>query len=200
MPSNIYIKPDKNRTLLSDRKQMEYNIDYKKQLDFIEYLSKKYNTEFNIYGSFNTDLHRKDSDIDIRFFSINPYVLYTNIKNEVNYRKLMKRTYKYDMPCEGNRCKGISTYYKINFLYHNVELSISIVDIKDKNFFIGQQHYNNIIMYYFGFILKLLKYLFYELKVISKSIYKKCKHLIFENHLIINYKSKYTNDDVLYSN
>ena len=194
-----YLIPDKKRNLLSNEKQMEYNPEYRKQLDFIKYLSNKYNTEFNIYGSFNTDLHRKNSDIDVRFFSIHPYVLYTHIKNEVNYRKLMKRTYVYEMPCDNGKCKGTSTYYKINFLYDNVEVSISIVDMKDKKFFLGQQKYNNIIMHYLGFVLMFLKYLFYELKVISKSIYKKVKHLIFENHLIIEYKSEYIDDKVLYN-
>jgi hypothetical protein len=194
-----YIKPDKSRNVLSHMKQMEYNEKYSKQLDYIKYISNKYNAEFRIYGSFNTKLHiDKVSDIDVQLFTDEPYVLYHKLKNEINYRKIMQREYDYSMPCKMNKCKGKGITYKINFVYEGVEISFMIINNKDKSFFIEENKEKDWIMYYFGFVLYIIKFIYYKLKLISKSLYKKIKYELFRFPLYTNYNIEFK--DVVINN
>lgn len=197
---NKYLKPDKNRTMLSEYKQMEYNKKYSKQLDYLKYLSEKYNFEFRIAGGFNTYLHIDDkSDIDIYLYTKNPYILYHNLKNELMYRKLMQRDYNYEMPCGSHICKKKGTLYKLDFFYGGVDMSLMIIDNKDKPFFNGAIKERNILMYYFGFILAILKYIYYNFNIMSKKFYKKAKALFFNNENIMDYKIRF-NDNIIQQN
>jgi hypothetical protein len=192
MINNSYIIPDKNRNILSNNKQMEYNTKYKKQLDLLKYLADKNNAEMKICGTFNTKYFIDNvSDIDVNFYSDNPYVVYHNLKNEIQYRKLMQRDFTYERPCGKDKCVGYGTLYKINFLYDNMDISIMIINNKDKIFFQNMDKENNSITYYYGFLIYLIKYIYYKLKLISKEIYKKFKVFIYTSPLIKKHQIKY---------
>ena len=189
-------------------KQMEYNTKYSQHLNYIKYLADKNKCRFRILGSFNTYLHiENQSDIDIHFYTNNPYVVFHSLKNEIMYRKLMQRNYHYEMPCirhveqqntnsYNNLCKGKGVMYKIDFIYKGVDISIMVIHNNDIPFFNGDLREKNRVIYYFGFLLYILKYIYYNMKLISKKLYKDIKRYIFQNDLVSTYKI-YFDDGIL---
>jgi len=190
---NNYIEPKNTRSVLSNIKQMEYNIKYSKQLDFIKYIANKYNAGFRIQGSFNTPLFVEGkSDIDVQLYHNEPYVLYHKLKNDLKYRKLMQRKYYFDKYPE---VKGAT--YKLNITYDEVDISFMICPKNQRMFFYEAMNYENIIMYYLGVIIWIIKMLYYKLNWISKRTYKKIKEYIFRIP-IFNKPNIVFSDDILY--
>lgn len=190
---NNYVEPKPTRSLLSNKKQMEYNIKYSEQLDFIKYIANKYNAGFRIHGSFNTSLFIEGkSDIDVQLYHDEQYVLYHKLKNELKYRKLMQRKYYFD---KYPNIKGAT--YKINITYNDVEISFMICSKNQRIYFYEAMNYENMIMYYLGFIIWIAKILYYKLKLISKKTYKKIKEILFRIPLF-NKPNIVFSDDILY--
>lgn len=197
-----YLKPSNETNVLTNTKQMEFNEKYSQHYLFILSLAKRYDCNFRIHGSINTPLFLDgESDIDVMFYSNEPYVLLYKLKNDLQIRKVMQRNYSYEYtdPNTGVITKNTNIIQKINLDYLNTNISISIIDEVDKPFFYYKIKHENWVIYYFGFLLYLIKKSYYRFKLMDKKTYKYIKEVIFKFPLYTDFKIKF-DDYIMYNN
>jgi len=156
----------------------------------IEHIAKTYNSTYLIHGSFGTKYFIEgSSDIDVLLFTKSPEVIYHRMCNEFKYDKLDHCEYSF------NKSKS-NVYYKINTVIQGIQTSFMIIPKEDEELFRKRKADENKVVYYFGFILYLLKYLHYKLNLITKPVYKGIKKIFFDipffHSLDYNYKNLYT--------
>jgi predicted nucleotidyltransferase len=179
--------------MISDKKveniiktsQTKNNISKEKQLfNFIKSLAYENNCYYRVYGSvFNNHYFPEKSDIDIVFYCNEPEIVLHKLKGRIQYTKISKHTYSIL-----HRKKDIC--YKIKFDYKNIPVSILLFPIKDLDVLENKIKNTSIVNWVFSYFLYLLKYLYYELQIMPKWLYKNIKNLIYYNILVDTYDLK----------
>lgn len=153
----------------------EYTIPH-----FLQYLANKYNCEMKITGSYGTYLEFSESDIDCIFYCYEPSVVYHKLRSSFSTADV-KQNY---LRCIFNETH-ISTVYKTNVVIHDKnhpqgkDVSIMLIAMKDKQYFEKKLEILDKATYYFGFLLYILKVLYYKLHILPDDIYKKLKYAFF---------------------
>ncbi len=151
---------------------------------FIKSLAYENNCYYRIYGSvINNHYFPEKSDIDIVFYCNEPQLILNKLKTRIYYSKITKNTYSIL-----DKKKDIC--YKINFDYKNIPVSILLFPIKD--FYVLENKIKNtsIVNWVFSYLLYILKYLYYNLQIMPKWLYKNIKKLFYHNRLVDIYDLK----------
>ena len=145
------------------------------QKDMLNKISIYIDKPIYIYGS----IHRSDympgkSDIDIDIFTENEQSTINILSNLFNLNKtdFKKSIYKIDsFMAFGYKTKYLDEVNGINF-------EISIYNEKYKNIILYEHNNSRFFPFYITFILYIIKILFYDLKLISKQNYQRCKRFL----------------------
>jgi hypothetical protein len=146
---------------------------------FFDNLTNYINEDIYFYGSIlRSDFIRGKSDIDIDIFSSNETSTIYKICNLLNLNKncFKKIVYKID--------KTVAYGYKGKYknINEGIEVEISIYNDKYKNIVLND-HYNDYSLpFYIIIALMIIKFLFYNLQLIPKKIYKRCKRFLMNKN------------------
>ena len=152
------------------------------QIKFFKKLSNYLDTKLYYYGS----IQRKDyfpgtSDIDVCIFTDNntetKYKLISFLglkKNE--YKKIIFKLHKSNKMVYGYKIKYKNETTKIN-------VEFSIYNEKDKEHVLTEHNSKKDLPFYILWLLIIVKFFYYNLEILPKSIYYKCKRFIM-NYMV----------------
>jgi predicted nucleotidyltransferase len=143
-------------------------------------LQKYLDTELYFFGSIKrNDYFEKHSDIDVMVITDNVDSMISKVKNYLNskktdVKKLYQRFYKFP--------NKLITGYKIKYDDGKFSYDILIYNDKYKNELLENMKDMINLPFYIVFCLIILKYLYYNFKLISKNCFVKLKMLIFTSY------------------
>jgi hypothetical protein len=153
---------------------------------FIKSLASENNCYYRIYGSvFFNHYFPEKSDVDVVFYCKEPELVLHNLKNRLHYTSITRHDYTFFE-------KNNGTCYNINFDYKGIPSSIMIYPSKDTQFVEDKLYTTSIISWILSYVLYSIKYLYYELKILPRIVYKKIKSFLYNNSYVDNYKYKQT--------
>lgn len=153
----------------------------------VELLAYENNVYYKIYGSINTNhFFSQKSDLDVAFFSKNPYQTFLSMKQKIKYKELSKLHYKFE--------NEENTAFKIKTKINGIHVTYMIAPINDYEKFQKKIQNNEFINYYFSFFLYFIKYLYYRLHLIPEKLYKSIKNILYNNSFIYSYKYSFTKE------
>lgn len=152
---------------------------------FIKSLASENNCYYRIYGSvfFNHYFPNK-SDVDIIFYCNDPELVLNKLKKRLHYTSITKHDYTF-FGKDGGTC------YNINFDYKGLPASIMIYPKKHAQFIEEKLNNSSIVSWILSSFLYIIKYMYYELKIIPKVYYKKIKSLLYNNSFVDRYNYKH---------
>lgn len=148
------------------------------QKDFFNKLSIYIDTPIYFYGSINRDDYIPGkSDIDIDIFTDNESSTIHILSNylHLNKHSFRKSVYKIN----SKMVYGYKGKYEDEL--NNIKIEISIYNNKYKSIVLQDQEESRILPLYVTITLLIIKFLFYNLGVISKQTYAKCKRYLMNN-------------------
>lgn len=145
------------------------------QSRFFENLSKYINYPIYFYGSiYRADYIPGKSDIDSVIFTDNESSTIEVICNFLNKKRSdIKKTV---MKINDKVVYGFKTQY--NDAEHNIDTEISIYNEKHKDLVMQDYKLGQQLSLHITVLLYIIKYLFYNLKIISSKTYKRCKQFL----------------------
>lgn len=150
-----------------------------KQKVFLDGFSKYINQELHFYGSIKrADFIAGKSDIDIDIFSDNPSSTIQLICNFLNLKRSDVKKFVY-------KIKNTMVYgYKAKYtdISDDIKIEISIYNSKYKNYVLYDRNYGENLPFYIIFTLYIIKFLFYNLQIITKKTYKRCKRFLMNQN------------------
>jgi predicted nucleotidyltransferase len=149
------------------------------QEDFFEKIKNYIDKPIYFYGSIQrNDYFPGKSDIDIAIFTENEFSTITKLSNLLNLSKndFRKSVYKID--------NKILFGYKTKYVDENNSLNveISLYNEKIKDLIIKEQSRNLVVSFHIYLILVFLKFLYYDLQIISTSFFKNCKRFLMNEN------------------
>jgi predicted nucleotidyltransferase len=152
------------------------------QMKFFKKLSNYLDTKLYYYGS----IQRKDyfpgtSDIDVCIFTDND----TETKYKLlSFLGLKKNEYK-KIIFKLNKSKRIVYGYKIKYKNEkkNINVEFAIYNNKDKDGVLLEHNSKTDLPFYILWLLMIIKFFYYTLQIMSKSLYYKCKRFIM-NYMV----------------
>jgi hypothetical protein len=146
-----------------------------KQKIFLDSFSQYIGESLHFYGSIKrADFIPGKSDIDIDIFSDNPSSTIQLICNFLNVKRSDVKKFVYKI--KNNMVYGYKAKY--NDELDNIKLEISIYNSKYKKFVLYDHNYGEQLPLYIIFTLYIIKFFFYNLQIISKKTYKRCKRFL----------------------
>jgi predicted nucleotidyltransferase len=146
---------------------------------FLNNLKQYINGNIYLYGSIlRPDFIKEKSDIDIDIFSDNEISTVYKICDLLNLKRnnFKKIVYKIDKSIVyGYKCK----YSSLN---EGIEVEISIYNEKYKNIVLKDHNKDITLPFYITISLIIIKFLFYNLQVISKKVYSRCKRFLMNEN------------------
>jgi tRNA nucleotidyltransferase (CCA-adding enzyme) len=145
------------------------------QNDFFNNLSVYIDKPLYFYGSINrSDYLPGKSDIDIDIFTDNESSTINMLCNYLNLdRKVFRKSfYKID----SKMVYGYKGKYEDEI--NNFKVEISIYNNKYKQIVLNDQEQNNVLPLYVTIVLIIFKFLYYNLGIISKNVYRKIKQYL----------------------
>lgn len=152
------------------------------QTIFLKSLSSYIDKPLYLYGSIlRNDYFNGKSDIDIAVFTDDEKSTLLKLSTFLNVEKMQFRNFISDHYSTYKIIKG----KKLEYNNHFIKAEISIINENDKNTFLKiHSHY---IPLYISILLVLIKFLYYNLKIISSDNYKTCKHKLLHGNKKINF-------------
>jgi hypothetical protein len=142
------------------------------QKDFFNKLSVYMDTPIYFYGSINrSDYLPGKSDIDIDIFTDNESSTIHMLCNYLNLNKKVFRKSFYKI--DSKIVYGYKGKYEDET--NNIKIEISVFDNKYKSMVLQDQQRNSVLPLYITVILLIAKYLYYNLGIISKDMYRGIK-------------------------
>lgn len=146
-----------------------------KQKNFFNSLSEYIDQPLYFYGSIKrSDFIPGKSDIDVDIFTDNESSTIQLICNFLSIKRNDVKKFVYKI--NTNIVNGYKTKYedKIN----NIKVEISIYNTKYKRIILDDRNYGECLPFYIVTVLYIIKFLFYNLQLISKKTYKRCKRFL----------------------
>jgi hypothetical protein len=145
------------------------------QQNFFNSFSQYINQPLYFYGSIKrADFIPGKSDIDVDLFTENQSSTIQLVCNFLNIKRSEVKKFVYKI--NNNIVHGYKTKYEdIN---NNIKIEISIYNIKYKQLILDDRKYGECLPFYIIVVLYIIKFLFYNLKIISKKTYKRCKRFL----------------------
>jgi len=148
------------------------------QKDFFDKLSVYIDKPIYFYGSINrNDYLPGKSDIDIDIFTDNESSTISMLCTYLNLNKSSFRKSLYKI--NSKMVYGYKGNYEDEL--NNIKVEISIYNNKYKYIVLQDQEDSRILPLYVTILLLIVKFLFYNLGVISKQTYAKCKRYLMNN-------------------
>jgi predicted nucleotidyltransferase len=147
--------------------------------EFFHNLSTYLNTKIYYYGSVQRDDYfPKSSDIDVGIFTINDSSTITQLQNILGVEKSEFKKFIYNL----SKTKKVVHGKKLKYEDPSNELSveISIFAEKDKEDILKEQQSIQILPFYVSGLLIVLKFLYYNLGILSKHTFKYLKRKIMQ--------------------
>lgn len=142
---------------------------------FFDKFSQYINQPLYYYGSIKrADFIPGKSDIDIDIFTDNEQSTILLICNYLNYKRseIKKFVYKINSVV----VHGYKTKYRdIN---NGINVEFSIYNSKYKTIVLNDRNYGECLPFHIIFALYIVKFMFYNLNIISKQSYKRCKRFL----------------------
>ena len=147
--------------------------------DFFVKLQNYLDTELIFFGSIKRfDYFKNASDIDIAIISDNTNGLLAKLKNYLNIDNFsIKKIYQQYTVKDNNLVSGYKVKYEDES--NNLIFDLLIYDTKYKIFVLKNINDINFLPFYMMCILYILKFIYYHLGIISKSVYTNIKCIIF---------------------
>ena len=161
---------------------------------FFDKMKNYLNTKIYYFGSIQRmDYYPKSSDIDVDIFTDNEqqtinYLMSFLGLNKYEFKKFVYKLHKTDKLVYGHKVK-----YKEP--HNNFSVEISIYNERDKNEVLLEHNSKMDIPIYISLMLIILKYLFYNFNLLSKTNYKYIKGLII-NHLVEGRDIEFVTTDI----
>lgn len=148
--------------------------------DFFNKLKNYLNTKLYFYGSIQRyDYFPNKSDIDVDIFTDNENKTIFQIQNFLNIEKKKIKKFVYKVNNNNTEYKLISGYkIKYSDPQNSLFVEFSIYNEKYKNFILNEHNRKQILPFYLTFFLTIIKYLYYEVRVISEKVYKFFKNFV----------------------
>jgi hypothetical protein len=151
-------------------KRLTYN-----QQQFFNSFSQYINQPLYFYGSIKrADFIPGKSDVDIDLFTENTSSTIQMVCNFLNVKRSDVKKFVYKI--NNKVVYGYKTKYEDDSI--GVKMEISIYNIKYKQVILEDRKYGECLPFYIIFVLYIIKFLFYNLKIISKQTYKRCKRFL----------------------
>jgi predicted nucleotidyltransferase len=150
-----------------------------KQRDFFEKLRNYVDKPVYFYGSIQrNDYYPGRSDVDIAIFTENEW---STIYVLCNFLNLSKKDFKKSIYKLNNKIfHGYKAKYKDED--SNIEVEISLYNEKFKDAIMNEHSRNLVLPFYFSFVLIIIKVLYYDMGIVSKDFYRKCKRFIMNDN------------------
>jgi hypothetical protein len=145
------------------------------QKDFFNKLSVYIENPIYFYGSINrSDYLPGKSDIDIDIFTDNETSTIHKLCNYLNLNRnvFRKSVYKID----SKMVYGYKGKYEDET--NNINVEISVYNNRYKNTVLHDQESTNVLPFYVTIILIIAKFLYYNLGILPKDMYRKCKQYL----------------------
>jgi predicted nucleotidyltransferase len=154
--------------------------------NFLSKMKEYLETEFIFYGSIKrVDYFESNSDIDIAIITDNPTSMLAKIKNYLNLKNRKIRKIYQSFNNYPSLINGYKLTYKDN--ENNWGFDVVIYNEKYRDMVMKDIFYINNLPFYITSILYILKFLYYKLNLISKSIFLEVKTRLFS--LVLNKQS-----------
>jgi hypothetical protein len=145
------------------------------QKQFFNSFSQYINQTLYFYGSIKrSDFIQGKSDIDIDLFTENQSSTIQLVCNFLHIKRSDVKKFVYKI--NSNMVYG----YKVKYEDKNIgiKMEISIYNIKYKKIILEDRKYSECLPFYIIFVLYIIKFLFYNLNIISKKSYKRFKRFL----------------------
>jgi hypothetical protein len=156
---------------------------------FFNKLKNYLDTKLYYYGSIQrNDYFPNSSDIDVDIFTDNEQSTITKLQNFLNLERNNFKKFVYRL----HRTNKVVYGYKVKYIdtNHNFSTELAIYNEKDKDNVL-KEHISKIdLPIYVAILLYILKFLYYELKIISKETYYYFKKL-FMNYFVEGEDTEY---------
>ena len=154
--------------------------------NFLSKMKEYLDTDLFFYGSIKrADYFESNSDIDIAILTDNPSSMLAKIKNYLNIKnRKIRKIYQ-----TFNNYPSLIDGYKLTYKddENNWGFDIVIYNEKYRDIVIKDIFYINNLPFYITTLLYILKFLYYKLNLISKSIFLEAKTRLFS--LVLNKQS-----------
>jgi hypothetical protein len=149
---------------------------------FFKNLSKYLNTKLYFYGSIQRfDFFKNKSDIDVCIFTDNMQTTKSKLASFLNISKKKFKKFIYNLHKTNKIVKGEKLEYTDE--EKNIHVEFSIYNIKDKENVLKEYLSKTDLPFYVTWILLVLKFFYYSIPILPKSIYLEMKRFTM-NYLV----------------